>query len=339
MGIFDHWHPMVSTRNLTHKPKCVRLGGTDIVLFRTKSGKIGVLDEMCPHRRMRLSLGEVVGEKLMCKYHGWTFGCDGHGESPGSPKLHACASSWEAKEEHGYIWAKSKTSTPVFPKFDVEGWRRMCILEQNVKAPLELVVDNFCEIEHTPTTHDLFGYDLNRMHEVTVRFETTDDTVKVINHGPPKSINSVIRGMVGIKKDHIFNDTWTTYFSPVYSVYDHKWMNPETGEEARVKWRVYVFFSPVSDHESRLTAFTYAKSSWRLPLDGGLGFAHRLMRRKVRDEIGLDVAMLEGLASHNTGIEGMKLSRFDKVLAMNRERIERVYRGKSEQESRRLKIV
>ena len=52
------------------------------------------------------------------------------------------------------------------------------------------------------------------------------------------------------------------------------------------------------------------------------------MRRKLDYEIKLDVRILEGLADKSPGIEGMKLSRFDRVLGLNRERIERIYRAK-----------
>jgi hypothetical protein len=45
-------------------------------------------------------------------------------------------------------------------------------------------------------------------------------------------------------------------------------------------------------------------------------------------EIRADVAMLEHLADYSTAIEGLKLSRFDKVLGLTRERIDRIYRGK-----------
>jgi len=334
MGMFDHWQPMVPAKELRHQPVAVKLAGADVVLFRTASGQIGALDEMCPHRRMKLSEGHVVGEKLRCAYHGWTFDCDGQGESPGTPKLSACASTWDAREEHGYIWVKSKQSDPVFPKFDVDGWSFMCTTNHLATAPLELTVDNFCEIEHTPMIHDVFGYDLDRMKEVTVNFETTDDTVKVINHGPPKPMNRFVRMLVGIRKGFIFNDTWTTHFSPVYSVYDHAWHHPEIEWDAKVKWRVYIFFTPVHEMATRVTAFTFAKSRWRIPFEHGLMFTRRFMRRKVTHEIELDVGILSNLASYETGIEGMKLSRFDKVLAMNRERIKRIYRGLDTQKTK-----
>src|SRR5215218_10301208 len=122
MSILDHWHPVLFSRDLGPKPVGVKLGGREIALFRTKSGTPAALDDICPHRRMRLSLGEVIGDKLQCKYHGWTFTCDGQGESPGTPKLHACATAYDVREEHGAVWVKSRDATPAFPKFEVDGY-------------------------------------------------------------------------------------------------------------------------------------------------------------------------------------------------------------------------
>jgi phenylpropionate dioxygenase-like ring-hydroxylating dioxygenase large terminal subunit len=326
MTMLDHWHPVLASKALRKKPVGVRLAGHDLALFRTASNAIGALDDECPHRRMRLSLGWVDGEKLRCRYHGWTFSCEGQGESPGTPKLHACAGSYDIREERGYIWLKPRDTAAAFPIFDVPGYLQMCVLEHRAKAPLELVVDNFCEIEHTPTTHAVFGYELDRMKEVSVRFETTDTTVRVINVGPPKQLNFFLNFLVGIGKDYVFNDDWTTHFSPVHSVYDHWWSDPTTGKEAKVRWRLYIFFVPIDDGETRIVTFAYAKSSWPGPW-GGLRLARRSMRRQLDREIQLDVDILEGLANQDTRIEGMKLSRFDRVLGLNRERIERVYRG------------
>ena len=38
------------------------------------------------------------------------------------------------------------------------------------------------------------------------------------------------------------------------------------------------------------------------------------MRMFLEDELNRDYEMLSGLASHETGIEGLKLSRFDRVI-------------------------
>jgi phenylpropionate dioxygenase-like ring-hydroxylating dioxygenase large terminal subunit len=326
MGMLDHWHPVLKSKQLRRQPVGIQLAGQAIALYRTKAGQVMALADECPHRRMRLSRGEVVAEKLRCRYHGWTFDGEGQGESPATPKLHACVTAFDTVEEQGVIWLKSKHSTPVFPRFDVAGYLPICTLRHRAHAPLELVVDNFCEIEHTPTTHAVFGYDLDRMPEVAVRFEPTETTVRVINMGPPKPMGRILHFMIGIRKGYQFNDDWTTFFSPVYSVYDHWWSDPATGREAKVRWRLYIFFTPVDADQTELMTFAFAKSRWPGPA-GALRLFRWLMRRLLNSEIRLDMEILSGLASYETGIDGLKLSRFDRVLGLNRERIERIYRG------------
>jgi phenylpropionate dioxygenase-like ring-hydroxylating dioxygenase large terminal subunit len=326
MSHLRHWHPVALSSELGKEPLAIELGGVHLAVFRTASNRVAAFEDHCPHRRMKLSMGSVVGEKLRCLYHGWTFDCAGNGESPATPKLYACANAYEAIERHGAIWVKSLGADSVFPKFDVQGHYNICNLHHSVRAPLELVVDNFCEIEHTPTTHAFFGYPLERMNEVEVEFQSTDDTVRVINRGPRKNFSTFLRWLLGIGSDYLFMDDWTTHFSPVYSVYDHWWQCPRTGKQNMVRWRLYIFFVPKNGRETNLFTFAFVKSRYPGPA-GGARLFKWLMRNKLDYEIKLDVRILEGLADQNTSIDGMKLSRFDKVLGLNRERIQRIYRG------------
>lgn len=148
------------------------------------------------------------------------------------------------------------------PRHQPAGFFPICTLSHVIPAPLELAVDNFTEIEHSGTVHTTFGYDLDRMHEVKVRFESTDTSVRVVNVGPTKRINPVFARMLGIKPGDLFHDDWTTYFSPLYSVYDHWWTSPDGGREAMVRWRLYLFFVPIDDKTTRLISLTYAKSRY-----------------------------------------------------------------------------
>jgi phenylpropionate dioxygenase-like ring-hydroxylating dioxygenase large terminal subunit len=328
MAAIDHWHPVLLSRDLCRKPVGIRLHGREIVLFRGPAGEVGALEDICPHRRMRLSLGSIVNDRLQCKYHGWTYDCAGNGESPGTPKLHAQAASYDAVDRHGAIWVKPRDAQAELPNLDFEGYFHMGNLYHRAKAPLEVTVDNFCEIEHTPTTHAFFGYPLERMPEVRVEFQTTDTTVRVINWGPPKKISWLLRFLLGIKKGYEFRDDWTTYFSPVYSVYDHWFECPTTGKTGRVHWKLPIFFTPISADETAIITFVYTKSRYFGPA-GGARLFRPFMMRQLNYEVQLDVNILEGLADKSASLEGMKLSRFDKALGLNRERIERVYRGRS----------
>jgi phenylpropionate dioxygenase-like ring-hydroxylating dioxygenase large terminal subunit len=326
MGMLDHWQPVLLSSRLGRAPMGVTVAGSQVALFRTAAGQPAAVSDVCPHRRLKLSAGEVVGDRIRCRYHGWTFDACGDGESPAAPKLTACTTSYDVCEEHGLVWLKSRASSPVFPTIAADGFLHICTLEHTVPAPLELTVDNFNEIEHSGTVHDTFGYDLDRLNEVKVRFETTGDSVRVINSGPTKRINRLFALLLGVRRGDTFHDAWTTRFSPVYSVFDHWWTSPDGTRESMVRWRLYIFFVPQDDRTTRVFSVTFAKSRYPGPA-GGLRLVRWLMRREIDREVRADVSMLYNLADYDTGIEGLKLSRFDKVLGLTRERIARIYRG------------
>lgn len=327
MGVLDHWHPVYRSRRLKAGGVTgVVVAGRPICLFRTQSGSVGALDDVCPHRRLRLSAGRVMGDRVECRYHGWQFDRCGRGESPGTPKMTACAEAFTAREAHGLIWVKSATSDPPFPDINPDGWFHLGTFEHVAPAPLELTVDNFTEIEHTATVHATFGYDLDRMPEVRVRVSAADDAVAVANVGPSKRLFRPFAWLLGVRAGDLFHDDWMTRFSPVYAVYDHYWTSPDGRREGMVRWRLYMFFWPIGPARTAVTSLVYAHSRYPGPT-GGLRLARRLFNREFDREVRRDVDLLGQLADHSVGIGGMKLSRFDRVLGLHRERIDRIYRG------------
>lgn len=326
MGCMDHWHPVLATKNLRDKPVGVRLNGRELVLFRGAQGNIGALDDCCVHRRMRLSLGHVAGGRLHCNYHGWSYDCQGNGESPATPKMYACAPHYDVCEKYDWLWVKASGASAEFPSFGVDGFEFAGTLYHEMDAPLEIVLDNFTEVEHTPTTHALLGYSIDRMPEVETKVESTETSVRVFNAGPQKAISPVVAAVFGIHTNDRFVDDWTTYFSPVYTIYDQYWNDEKTGAEKGIRWRNVVFFNPLDEHNTGLVTFAFykpdPKGGWRNWLTfrpGLLWFVDR--------EIQLDKQMLHNLADKSPAIEGMKLSRFDRVLGLNRSRLASIYRG------------
>src|ERR1700683_1863588 len=116
MGIWNHWHAVLKSSALKKKPVAVTVAGKEIVVFRTASGQLGALADACPHRRLKLSVGDVIGEKLQCKYHRWAFNPRGDGESPGSPKLTAWNLAYEIREAHGLIFVAARDSKAPLPE-------------------------------------------------------------------------------------------------------------------------------------------------------------------------------------------------------------------------------
>ncbi|MEA3025870.1 MAG: 5,5-dehydrodivanillate O-demethylase oxygenase subunit [Alphaproteobacteria bacterium] len=51
--------------------KPMRLLGEDLVLYRDRGGRFGLIDRHCPHRRADLAYGFVEETGIRCNYHGW----------------------------------------------------------------------------------------------------------------------------------------------------------------------------------------------------------------------------------------------------------------------------
>src|SRR5689334_8569111 len=72
-----YWQPVALSDELADLPKRVRILGEDLVVFRTKEGKVGCLDLHCAHRGSSLEFGRIEQSGIRCCYHGWLYDTDG----------------------------------------------------------------------------------------------------------------------------------------------------------------------------------------------------------------------------------------------------------------------
>ena len=76
-----HWIPVALTEEVAEAdgtPVKARILGEDLVVFRDSDGRVGVMDEYCPHRRVSLVLGRNEESGLRCLYHGWKMDVEGN---------------------------------------------------------------------------------------------------------------------------------------------------------------------------------------------------------------------------------------------------------------------
>lgn len=74
-----YWIPAVPSARLEADgaPVLVRLLGANYVAFRTTDGKVGIVDELCPHRRTSLMMARNENNGLRCIFHGWKVDVSG----------------------------------------------------------------------------------------------------------------------------------------------------------------------------------------------------------------------------------------------------------------------
>ena len=120
------WQPVAFARDLGDVPRRIRIMGEDLVVFRDRSGRAGLLQLQCSHRGTSLEYGILQARGIRCCYHGWVFDVDGRIlETPGEPadstlKQRLCHGAYPTHEFCGLVFAYMgpPDARPVFPMYD-----------------------------------------------------------------------------------------------------------------------------------------------------------------------------------------------------------------------------
>lgn len=122
-----YWHPVGVSASVTDRPQKVRILGEDLILFRDKKGRAGLLYPRCMHRGTSLYYGHVEDEGIRCCYHGWMFSVEGHCldqpcEPGGGTHRETARQPWYPVEErYGLVFAYMgpPEKRPVLPRYDI----------------------------------------------------------------------------------------------------------------------------------------------------------------------------------------------------------------------------
>jgi 5,5'-dehydrodivanillate O-demethylase len=121
-----YWHPVAASEQMTGRwTKRVRILGEDLVLFRDRTGRLGLIGEFCPHRRASLAYGIPTDDGIRCPYHGWKFDAAGRClEQPNEPEGSAfkdkiATAGYPVEEFAGLIWGYlGPQPAPLIPRLD-----------------------------------------------------------------------------------------------------------------------------------------------------------------------------------------------------------------------------
>ena len=73
-----YWQPIGAAVDLESKwTQRVRLLGEDLVIFKDRQGRLGLIAEQCPHRRASFAHGIPTENGIRCPYHGWEYNAQG----------------------------------------------------------------------------------------------------------------------------------------------------------------------------------------------------------------------------------------------------------------------
>ncbi len=161
-----HWLPACMSEEVAKPdgaPVRIRALGQDLVAFRDTKGRLGVLDENCPHRRASLVLGRNEECGLRCLYHGWKFDVEGNvvdmaSEPPGTecPTRSGrnpirCA---KPAASFGFTWARRR-QMPEFepPAFAPTPDAKVSILKIHVPCNWAQILEGQINSAHSSSLH------------------------------------------------------------------------------------------------------------------------------------------------------------------------------------------
>lgn len=171
--------------------------GTPLLAVRGKDGRVRAFRNACRHRGMRVADGSGCAKAFVCRYHGWTYGLDGHLQhvphAHGFPGLDPAATGLvpvEVTETRGLVFVRQThglgdAGLEELPPLVPEHFRLVRVSEQELPVNWKLVMDGFLEGYHIRSTHRDTFYPVQfdnltvvetfgRNHRVTFPYRTID---------------------------------------------------------------------------------------------------------------------------------------------------------------------
>ncbi len=163
MFLRNAWYVATSDREVTRQLRPVQILGDRIVLYRTESGVPVALEDACPHRKLPLSMGRVIGDEVECGYHGLVFNAAGHcTRIPGATKIPRALGvrSYPTVSRYGLIWiwmgdASQADAKQIFPveHWDDPNWDKNQGGTMTVDCNYLYVTDNLLDPSHVSWVH------------------------------------------------------------------------------------------------------------------------------------------------------------------------------------------
>lgn len=309
-GVRGFWMPVATSVQLkTGKPLARKIAGENLVLWRDGADKVRCVEDFCPHRGAKLSLGHVKDGNLACGYHGVTV--NGEGTVVRVPAMPDCAlegrkalTYYECAEAGGavfiYLPSADRPEAPEFvppAEFTSDEWEVFpCMTKWDCSYRFSL--DNAADPMHASYLH---------ANSFTLAYGSKQDTMKLDRKEKGFQIERVNQKGVNFDWTEVVMDEGVTFFRLDIPYPD--------GAGPGGPFRIVGFATPIDEH----THYSFfwrcrqvqglAAESWRFLYRAFLEDRHwhvleqdRVMLESIPD----DARRREMLYQHDIGVSRLR---------------------------------
>jgi phenylpropionate dioxygenase-like ring-hydroxylating dioxygenase large terminal subunit len=157
------WYPAAWSHEIERALAARTSCGRDIVLYRRADGAVAALEDACWHRLLPLSMGRLIGDQIVCGYHGLVFNSAGrctHMPAQKTINPSACVRAYPVVERHRLIWVwpgdpalADPAAMPDLHWNDGQEWKGEGGTFYSLKCDYRLVVDNLMDLTHETYVH------------------------------------------------------------------------------------------------------------------------------------------------------------------------------------------
>ncbi len=169
-----------------------------IVFYRTERGTPIALAGLCQHRGFPLAKGKLVGDQLVCGYHGFTY--NEHGTCVTIPSQDRVPPRYTAQkypvvEKWQWIWiwmgAPELADPAKIPDMEhlgltLNGWQADKVATYSLQARYQMLIDNLMDLSHVSFVHAASVRGGDHIIQTPAVLTESGGTLNVSRHFPPE---------------------------------------------------------------------------------------------------------------------------------------------------------
>ena len=189
MFLRNYWYVAASDSDIGRKPFRRIIMNEPVVFYRTEDGTPIALEDRCPHRRLPLSMGKLVGDDILqCHYHGLRFDRTGACvRVPGQDMIPANAriKTYPVVDRYKWLWIwmgdpalADPAKIPDYHWFDDPSWGAKSDYI-HAKCNWQYINDNLLDLTHLAFVHETTIGNMALVEHAAVRVNRTPGGVQV----------------------------------------------------------------------------------------------------------------------------------------------------------------